>query len=782
MNLSGFQTRPAEFSHLSLRDLLTARDQYHVFLMQHPNVVATAVGRYRIRKRDSWPSKSGKGAVHGKYPRTLENSEVRDYSWPALLVFVETWVERTLLAKQDDAALPKCLYLPDGRQVPICVIEAPKEQRTNIEARDIRYPVNNIGGGSAILARVQGQDYAATVACLVSDGHKVFGLTNRHVAGEEGEVVYSRLDGRVERIGVTAARHMTREAFSALYPGWPGTDAYVNVDVGLIDVDNLDRWTTDIRGIGQMGPMVDLSVNNLSLALIGCHVRGAGAASGVMQGEIHALFYRYKTGGGFEYISDVLIGPRTSGTSARTTVKPFATHPGDSGTLWLLDPVSTFTSPAPTTPQGIAKDKALAKDKAPEMCLPLAIQWGRNMLHSAGAARPQSYALATFLSRVCAQLEVDPVRAWNLDQSDTWGAVGHFSIAARTQVALSTRFPKLVRLMKRNAEIISHSAETIEKSDFKGMGSQAFVPLADVPDFFWKPRIAQQGFSRGNEGPNHFADMDQPDGDGHTLLELCKDDANIDPDVWNAFYSSVKDILSGATISPQHRGLLPFRVWQIFDEMVAFVRAGKPAEFVCAAGVLTHYIGDACQPLHISYLHDGDPRRPFVYTFTKGKKAGTTERRPLGQGVHTAYEDDMVNEKRALILKGLLGTPIARKTERVANGFEAARATIAMMRRTFTTIPPMEVVNAVIGFEGGGKARAEFMWKTFGDRTIDVMKGGSHLLAVFWESAWGAGAGESRVKAATALTQKRAMSICQNTEFLPSVTIDQIGRVLTRHP
>ena len=76
------------------------------------------------------------------------------------------------------------------------------------------------------------------------------------------------------------------------------------------------------------------------------------------------------------------------------------------------------------------------------MCLPLAIQWGRNMLHSAGAARPQSYALATFLSRVCAQLEVDPVRAWNLDQSDTWGAVGHFSIAARTQVALSTRFPK----------------------------------------------------------------------------------------------------------------------------------------------------------------------------------------------------------------------------------------------------------------------------------------------------------------------------------------------------
>ena len=32
--------------------------------MQHPNVVATAVGRYRIRKRDSWPAKTSLGKVH----------------------------------------------------------------------------------------------------------------------------------------------------------------------------------------------------------------------------------------------------------------------------------------------------------------------------------------------------------------------------------------------------------------------------------------------------------------------------------------------------------------------------------------------------------------------------------------------------------------------------------------------------------------------------------------------------------------------------------------------
>lgn len=40
-----------------------------------------------------------------------------------------------------------------------------------------------------------------------------------------------------------------------------------------------------------------------------------------------------------------------------------------------------------------------------------------------------------------------------------------------------------------------------------------------------------------------------------------------------------------------HRGLLPFRVWQLFDAMVEFASNNEPDKFVCAAGVLTHYLG-----------------------------------------------------------------------------------------------------------------------------------------------------------------------------------------------
>ncbi|PSS59753.1 hypothetical protein C6558_36320 [Ensifer sp. NM-2] len=748
---------------LSLRDLLDARDQYHIHLMRHANVIATAIGLYRIRTKDSWPTERSEGKVHGTYARTLANSQIRYYSWPAILVFVERWVTEKELEPGD--LVPKTLYLPDGRSVPVCVIEAPKESRNETRPLSTVFPVNNIGGGWPVIARNQGQEYAATIACLVSDGHTVYALTNRHVAGEAGEIIYSRLGGKEQRIGVSSEKHLTRALFTTHYPGWPGRDVYVNLDVGLIDIDNLDRWTAEIRHVGQMGKMVDLSVHTISLALIGRDVRGTGAASGEMEGEIAALFYRYKTNGGFEYVADLLIGPRPAEAN-KAKDSTFATHPGDSGTLWLLEPDDEGKSP---------KSKAKHKDYQP-----LAMQWGRNMLYSAGEARPQSYVLATLLSRVCAELGVDPVRNWNLDQPDTWSAIGHFSIANRAQVALSNRSPKLNTLMKNNADIISHDDATILAGEFSGMGSADFVALADVPDFYWKPRIAKQGFARTFEGPNHFADMDQPDPNGKTLLELCRDDPTtfIDPRKWAAFYDSVTDLESGDAIAEKYRGLLPFRVWQTFDAMVEFAAADKPREFVCAAGTLTHYIGDACQPLHISYLHDGDPLRLVEYTFTRGERKGQTEMRRFGKGVHGGYEDTMISAFREKVLAGLLNTPKTEAEEMITTGFEAAKLTVEMMRKTFTSIPPMAVVNEFGSFLGKPKERAEHLWRKFGNKTVKNMQSGAHLLAVLWESAWAVGNGDTNVTSTAGLTKDQAMAICADFDFIPSVSISRIGALL----
>lgn len=761
-----------DFTQLSLRDLLDARDQYHVHLMHKQNVVATALGRYRIRVKDPWPTQSephakARGGGHAHRKRTLENSEVRPYSWPCVLVFVKRWLEPHQFhaggpAKPYDL-VPPTLYLPDGRTVPVCVVEAPRYPYSEEAPGDIAYPNNNIGGGYPVILEVQGREHVASIGCLVTDGHKTYALTNRHVCGDPGEVIYSRLDGKRVAIGTSAKRQLTRLPFQAVYADWPGKDVYVNLDVGLIDITDLGPWTAKVRGIGQVGMLADLSINNISLKLIGCPLVAYGCASGMIRGEIHGLFYRYKSVGGFEYVADLLIGRRTpvraKGRRKSTAPPAFATRPGDSGTLWMLE-----------------LDGEDKKKDQPQPPMPIALQWGGHVFADEAGKPAQSFALATCLSTVCNLLEVDPVRDWNLDQTDTWGAVGHYSIAAATARAISSRCPKLKQLMENNRTIISYDDAELAKDDFKGQTMAAFVPLADVPDNVWKH--GRQHHTRGHEGPNHFADMDQKRADGKDLLALCKDVKNIDPKVWDAFYESVRDPLTGDKIAYEHRGLLPFRVRQIFGEMTKFATQKKVHEFVCAAGILAHYVGDACQPLHISYLHHGDPA-DFEIKMLADRKTGVKKptKVPRAEGVHEAYEATMVGAAgiRPLILAGLKDTAVVKKSEYVTTPQAAAEATVALMRQTFSAIKPADLVTAFMAGRGEEKSLSAALWKKFGTRTIRVMQAGTHLLAVLWESAWVLGNGESYGGSLRALTVDEAKGIYEPTLFLKSYYINEIA-------
>ncbi len=83
----------SKFSHLSVRDLVEARDQFHVHLMNKKNVVATAIGRYLIRLSDLDKDGKFKPAPDDVYlqnpKRALDNSMVIDISWPCVLVLVD---------------------------------------------------------------------------------------------------------------------------------------------------------------------------------------------------------------------------------------------------------------------------------------------------------------------------------------------------------------------------------------------------------------------------------------------------------------------------------------------------------------------------------------------------------------------------------------------------------------------------------------------------------------------------------------------------------------------
>src|SRR5262249_27838298 len=135
----------------------------------------------------------------------------------------------------------------------------------------------------------------------------------------------------------------------------------------------------------------------------------------------------------------------------------------------------------------------------------------------------------------------------------------------------------------------------------------------------------------------------------------------------------------GGDIPDAHRGSLPFRVWQSYAAMVKLVAAGKVPEFVAAAGTLAHYVGDACQPLHVSFLHHGRPGHPEE------------------SKVHSVYETSMVDRRAAELVKGVNDELKGRKVteaDRFQGGRAAADATVALMAATIKTLPPIDIVDA----------------------------------------------------------------------------------------
>lgn len=330
--------------------------------------------------------------------------------------------------------------------------------------------------------------------------------------------------------------------------------------------------------------------------------------------------------------------------------------------------------------------------------------------------------------------------------------------------------------MSLNRDLITFPTTRVVDKNMKGLSNQSFVPLADVPDMVWKVGPHKRGGMKSPEHPNHFADMDQKrPADGKTLLDLCEEDldANVSVAAWRQYYDDVRD---------ESRGLLPFRAWQIWDEMVDAATKKDIDRFVCAAGILAHYVGDSCQPLHISYRFNGDPDRLVPTPVKDPNTKETVEKQmPIGGGVHRAYEDGMVNYNIDKINTGLAtGAAAGTDLPSIASGHDAAKAVVTLMRRTFDAIKPLDIVNAYIPLKAQGltpKLTAAVLWGKFGDATIEIMRDGSQFLALIWQTAWDAGNGD-RIGPARQLSQDDMIALYTNESFLPSHTIDTIGPIL----
>jgi hypothetical protein len=746
-----------KFQSLSLKDLLEARTQYHVHLMNRPNVVGTAVGLYLIRTTDPWPTRDDPDAsarrTHVKEERRFDNSEVRPYSWPCVLVLVSKWVDEQSFGRvyRPEEIVPKTLYLADGRMVPVCVV---KVESTTVETHppiSWAWPKSRMGGGFPLISRHQGATRVATAGCLVTDGHTTYALTNRHVSGGAGEPIYAARRGDEVEVGTASTRQLTRLPFKEVYADLPAQRAFLGLDVGLVELDDVDDWTSRIYGLPDVGPLADLNEYNIGVQLVDQPVAGFGAVSGLVEGRIKALFYRYKSVAGYDYMSDLLIAP-----AGETQ-----TVPGDSGMVWHLKVVADKTSDAnpPATTYR-----------------PIALEWGGQAFAAAG--QTFNFALATNLSNVCRLLDVDLVSQHNTGAQPFWGARGHYSIAALAIDLVED--PKLNKLLQANAERISFDRSTLIGENVSALlDPAAFVPLADVPDVVWK-KVAStvKGGrdprpSKGPEHPGHYADIDELDANGATLRELSlADPANLTVGFWQNFYTTL-----GHTTSSS-RGLLPFRVWQFYKELVGFVKAKKYDAFVAGAGILAHFVGDACQPLHGSVLADGYKDQAVDGFTSTGKPKKTWP----AMGIHSVFETKMIDDKADLLFPKIeqqlaaAAPPLAP----IRSGADAARATVELMAYAAQVLPPADLCDAYAAL-GGGKSKPviDRLWKRFGTETADVMAQGARVLAHIWNCAWIDGGGDKAAAASLkTFTEAKLASFYRDPTFIPSLDLDQIGPVL----
>ncbi len=190
-------------------------------------------------------------------------------------------------------------------------------------------------------------------------------------------------------------------------------------------------------------------------------------------------------------------------------------------------------------------------------------------------------------------------------------------------------------------------------------------------------------------------------------MSLFKSDPKtVDPQLWLDFYAGLPDI-SPETGKPEHPVALPFRVWQMYDVMVQSLKDLDIARFVAAGGLMSHYVGDACQPLHVSRLHHGND--------------------PSQQSVHADYESRMLDDPDVKSdLFSSINRALAPKLGKVKGDFVGGRAAAVkvsgLMAETIAKLPPEDVIASWDAHRGRGRFKA--MWKDLGKRTVARMAAG----------------------------------------------------------
>ncbi|KPF96194.1 hypothetical protein IP86_17425 [Rhodopseudomonas sp. AAP120] len=211
-------------------------------------------------------------------------------------------------------------------------------------------------------------------------------------------------------------------------------------------------------------------------------------------------------------------------------------------------------------------------------------------------------------------------------------------------------------------------------------------------------------------------------------------------------------------------GALPFHVWQIWDAMVTCLKKGDVLRFVAGAGVMAHYVGDASQPLHCSYMHHGVPPMRKVsgrsYPVPRDSDEFKESKKSREAKIHGIYEETMLEVDPAGALAAVDDELKKRRAVSIdRSGHRAAKAVIALMNDAQTRLAPNTIIDADDPSQSQ-TARAKALWDDdqISKATIRSLADGVGALAALWTSAWQVGAAPRSPRPRSEPTKKRSLS------------------------
>lgn len=242
---------------------------------------------------------------------------------PAIIVFVARKVHKQWLHHLQ--RLPPVLEGPGGIWCDVDVVEfsycgasavAPKEQVYTELVEGLQGNDPHIGPGS----QVASQETYGTLGAIVRSrtGPRQVGfLTNRHVAVDldyPNQKMFHPLPpmlgpgvylGAVERATSFITDDLWYNIFASMNP-----ETFVRADGAFIpfgECFDMSRVKTSVKGVGEMGEVVDLDLQAPIGSIVGKHVVKVGRSSGVTNGSIMAYALEYNDEKGICFFTDFLI-------------------------------------------------------------------------------------------------------------------------------------------------------------------------------------------------------------------------------------------------------------------------------------------------------------------------------------------------------------------------------------------------------------------------------------------------------------------------------------------